>query len=98
MQEDTNTNTSQSPETQSADVREQLHQENISKVGQPRTAADAGAEQDSHFGAVEDDYNGQVDMTPVTPPMEGPYNLVGDEDQNVQDMDVDPQDEINSAG
>lgn len=91
-------NPPQAPETQPADIREQLHQENISKQGQPRDAAGVGPEPDSHFGAVEDDRSGHVDMTPVTPPMEGPYNLVGGEEDNLQDMDVDPQDEINDAG
>ena len=98
MQEDTTNTTQQSPETQSTDVREQLHQENISKVGQARTADDAGETQTSHFGAVEDEQSGHVDMVPVTPPMEGPYNLVGGEEADLQDTDVDPHDEINDAG
>lgn len=98
MHEERSMNTPQSPATQPADVREQLHQENISKQGTQRTAADAGAQQDSHFGAVEDDQSGQVDMTLVTPPMEGPYNLVGDDNKDTQSEDVDPHDEINDAG
>lgn len=98
MQQDQSKETPQAPETQPADVRKQLHQENISKVGDARDAADAGAEQDSHFGAVEDEASGHSDMQPVTPPMNGPYDLVGDESQDKQDMDVDPEDEINDAG
>ena len=97
MQEDNAMDTPQSPETQPAEVREELHQENISKQGQPRTADDAGATQSSHFGAVEDDASGHSDQVTVTPPMEGPYNVTGD-DADHQSMDVDPQDEINDAG
>lgn len=98
MQDDRSEAAPQAPETQPADVREQLGQENISKVGDARTAADAGAEPDSHFGAVEDEATGHSDMQVVTPPMEGAYNIVGGDEENKQDMDVDPQDEINSAG
>ncbi len=97
MQEDRTDDIPQSPETQPVDIREQLSQENISKVGEPRDASDAGEKQSSHFGAVEDDYNGHVDMTPVTPPMEGPYNLIGGDAESDQSEDVDPHDEINSA-
>jgi hypothetical protein len=84
--------TPQSPPTQPADVRDELHQENISKQGTPRDASDAGAEMDSHFGAVEDTGTGESDQQTVTPPMDGPYNVTGGE--NEQDEDVDPQDEI----
>ena len=98
MQDDQSGGAPQAPETQPADVREQLGQENISKVGDARTADDAGATPSSHFGAVEDEASGHSDMQVVTPPMEGAYNIVGGDDQNKQDMDVDPQDEINDAG
>lgn len=98
MSQRTSNDAPQAPETQPANVREQLDQENISKVGDGRTAADAGAQQDSGFGAVEDEKTGHSDQQVVTPPMNGPYNIVGGEDQNKQDSDVDPQDEINSAG
>ena len=97
MSEDRTDDTPQAPETQPADVRKQLHQENITKVGDARTAADAGATQSSHFGAVEDDYTGHSDQQVVTPPMEGPYNLVDDRSEVDQSEDVDPHDEINSA-
>lgn len=92
MDTDRSADVPQSPETQPADVRKELDQENISKEGQPRRAKNAGPEPDSHFGAVEDDQSGQVDMTPVTPPMEGPGHLThGNDDQS---EDVDPHQEI----
>ncbi|HEX6289647.1 MAG TPA: hypothetical protein VFZ66_10680 [Herpetosiphonaceae bacterium] len=96
MQED-RSNTPPSPETQPANVREQLHQENVTHEGAPRSADGVGPTQSSHFGAVEDDRSGHVDQTPVTPPMDGPYNLV-DEETNKQDQDVDPQQEIPGGG
>jgi hypothetical protein len=95
MQEDQNT--PQSPETQPADVREELHQENVSHQGQPRDAEGAGPTPSSHFGAVEDEQSGHVDQVPVTPPMEGSYDLI-DGDNNLQDIDVDPQREIPGGG
>lgn len=82
----------QEPETQPADVREELHQENIDKEGDPRSAADAGAQPDSHFGAVEDEASGHSDQQLVTPPMTGPDHITRGEDD--PDEDVDPQDEI----
>jgi hypothetical protein len=98
MQQDSTNTTPQAPETQTADVREQLHQENISKVGDVRDASDAGATPSSHFGAVEDDMTGHSDQQVVTPPMNGPYNLIeGDEDQD-KSADVDPEDEIVGGG
>ncbi len=97
MQEDRSPNVPQSPETQSADVREELHQENVTHEGQPRSAEDAGPTPSSHFGAVEDDQAGHVDQTPVTPPMEGPYNVVDGTDEK-QSTDVDPHTEIPGGG
>jgi|GEM_PF-5539959 len=98
MQPEQEANTPQEPATQPADVREELHQENISKEGDPRTAQDAGAEMDSHFGAVEDDLTGHSDQTLVQPPMTGPYNLVDADGDDHNAEDVDPQDEIVDAG
>ncbi len=96
MAEDTANTTPQSPATQSADVREELHQDNISKQGDQRNAVDAGAEMASHFGAVEDDATGHSDQVLVTPPMNGPYNLIEGEgaEGGDQSQDVDPEDEI----
>ncbi len=84
----------QSPETQPADVREELGQDNVTHEGQQRSAADAGAEADSHLGAVEDDYTGHSDQTPVTPPMDGPANLIDGREGEEPSVIVDPHDEI----
>jgi hypothetical protein len=84
----------QSPETQPAEVREELHQENITHEGQQRTADDAGPTPTSHFGAVEDDYRGHVDQTPVTPPMQGPANLIDDREGEDPSVFIDPHSEI----
>ncbi|HEY0736934.1 MAG TPA: hypothetical protein VGD69_18595 [Herpetosiphonaceae bacterium] len=96
MQEDRTQDTPQSPETQPAHVREELDQDNVTHEGTPRSAEGAGPTPSSHFGAVEDDQSGHVDQTPVTPPMDGPYDLIGDD--NRQDTDVDPQTEIPGGG
>lgn len=79
------------PANQPAATRDELDQQNISKQGEARTAADAGPEPDSHFGAVED--TGESDQQLVTPPMDGPSNVTGDDDATGS-LDVDPQDEI----
>lgn len=76
----------QSPETQPADVRDQLHQDLTSHAGTERSSADAGDTPASHFGAVE------TEVTPNEPPMKGPADLVnraGDDEQV-----FDPEDEI----
>ncbi len=96
MQEDQTRATPEQPATQPADVRRELRQDNIDKEGAPRTAADAGASPDSHFGAVEDPVTGQSDQVTVTPPMaQGPYNVTHGE--NKQDEDVDPHTEISGG-
>jgi hypothetical protein len=96
MQDDQSRAAPDQPETQSADVRRELQQDNIDKSGDDRTAADAGAEPDSHFGAVEDPVTGHSDQVTVTPPMaEGPYSVTRGE--NKQDEDVDPQTEISGG-
>jgi hypothetical protein len=98
MPEDQSQDAPQAPETQPAHVRKELDQENIDKVGTPRTAADAGPKQDSSFGAVEDDKTGESDMQVVTPPMNGPSNVTESDRGEDQSMDVDPQDEIVGGG
>lgn len=98
MPEDHSQDVPQAPETQPADVRKELHQENIDKIGTPRTAADAGERQSSSFGAVEDDKTGESDMQVVTPPMNGPYDIVGEDSGDEESKDVDPEDEIVGGG
>lgn len=88
----------QSPETQPADVREELGQDNVTHEGQQRTTEDAGPMPTSHFGAVEDDYTGHSDQVPVTPPMAGPANLIDDRQGEDPSVFVDPQDEILGGG
>ena len=94
MPENQSQDAPQAPETQPASVRKELDQENIDKIGTPRTAADAGAKQDSSFGAVEDDKTGESDMQVVTPPMNGPSNVTESDRGEDQSVDVDPEDEI----
>ena len=75
----------QSPETQPSEVREELAQSNISHDGAPRNADETQPGDSSQLGAVEDE------VTPIAPPMQGPGDLVGDEDSS---MGIDPVDEI----
>lgn len=92
MQDQQSTDPPSSPPTQPAEVREELDQENIDKTGEPRTAADAGPQADSHFGAVEDPSTGESDQNTVVPPMEGPSNVTGGSEDD--SLDVDPQQEM----
>jgi hypothetical protein len=75
----------QSPETQPADVRDELDQTQITHDGRARDG-DTGSTPSAHLGAVEDE------VTPVQPPMRSPDDLVGDEDQD--ETEIDPADEI----
>ncbi len=78
-------------------IRDELHQENIDKQGDQRTAADAGPMPSSHFGAVEDESSGHSDQVTVVPPMTGPVDVT--EDTGVEgDEILDPADEIQDAG
>ena len=74
-----------SPETQSPEVREELEQSQVSHEGTQRSGDEPEPGTASHFGAVE------TEVTPTTPPMRGPADLVGDEQS---DDTVDPADEI----
>ena len=75
----------QSPETQPPDVREQLGQEQISHDG---TAQRGGHPHPRTWqqGALE------TEVTPITPPMRGPADLVSPE-QDDDDL-IDPADEL----
>ncbi len=75
----------QSPETQPPEVREELAQSNISHDGVARDVDAVQPGDSSQLGAVEDE------VTPIAPPMQGPGDLVGDEDSL---MGIDPVDEI----
>ncbi len=76
----------QSPETQPSDIREQLDQEQISHEG---TAQSGGHPHPGtwHQGALESE------VTPITPPMRGPGDLVGSEEDDDDDL-IDPGDEL----
>jgi hypothetical protein len=76
----------QSPEVQPAPVRDQLDQTLTTHEGTERDAQSADPGSSSHLGAVD------TEVTPITPPMSGPDDLVGDED--VDDDLIDPAAEI----
>ena len=76
----------QSPETQSPDVREQLHQDQVSHEGTTRTGAQTWPDAATHMGAVD------TEVTPIMPIMRGPSDLVGEEESG--DDLIDPADEI----
>lgn len=73
-----------SPETQAPSVREQLEQDQVSHDGVARPSASSESGPDLHRGAVEDE------VTPISPPMRGPDDLVSDS----SDVIIDPDDEI----
>jgi hypothetical protein len=90
-----------SPEQQDEYVRDELDQEYITHQGDyrgakamPATAAMRG----KHLGATDDE------VVPVTPPMAGPADLVGERNENAQGNEtgsteigeeaVDPRDEL----
>ena len=75
----------QSPETQPADVREQLDQDLISHEGTRRSGDESGEAHSGYMGAVE------TEVTPVMPPVRGPDDLVS---QGDGDDDIDPADEL----
>jgi hypothetical protein len=91
----------QSPEKQDEYVRDELDQEFITHQGDYRTrrATPTSSEmRGKHLGATDDE------MVPITPPMSGPADLVGERNQNAQgnetgntqvgEEDVDPRDEL----
>lgn len=93
--------TPQSPEKQAEYVRDELDQELITHQGNYRTAAKTPGTpegQSGHLGATDDE------VVPITPPMAGPADLLGEEDVDAQgnetgDTEVgeemfDPRDEL----
>lgn len=74
-------------------LRHELHQENVDKQGDQRSAADAGPMPSSHFGAVEDEASGHSDQVTVTPPMDGPIDVTDDQGTEGDEI-IDPADEI----
>ncbi len=81
----------QSPEVQSADVREALQQAGVSHEGLEQPVRDAAPS--AHLGANE------LDVSPIVAPMRGPGNLLGPEAggdgrDDADDAGIDPVDEI----
>jgi hypothetical protein len=90
-----------SPEQQDEYVRVELDQENITHQGDYRGAQAMPATtalRGRHLGATDDE------VVPVTPPMAGPADLVGEKNENAQGNEtgsteigeeaVDPRDEL----
>jgi hypothetical protein len=81
---DSSKDTPQSPEGQQQYVREELDQEDITHRGDKREAPPSSAGQGEqahasrHLGAVDDE------VVPVVPPMSGPADLVGEQNENAQ--------------
>ncbi len=69
-----------SPEAQSPDVREELDQDLITHQGDWRKppTGPLPATRDQHLGALDDE------NVSITPPMSGPADLVGGQDQDAQ--------------
>ncbi len=99
MAGDSSQETPQSPEEQPAYVRQELDQEDISHEGDYRQPDPSSSESASmHMGAVD------TEVVPVTPPMSGPADLVGEHNENAQGNEtghtqtggetVDPRDEL----
>jgi len=86
MSDDNRGDVPAAPEMMPADVREELHQGQMTHEGQRRDATATGADKGQRMGAVEDE------MTPVQPPMAGPGNLIGHDDAD--DDILDPRDEL----
>lgn len=93
--------TPKSPEKQEEYVRDELDQEHITHQGEYRTAQSSpptAAQRGKHQGATDDE------VVPVTPPMAGPADLIGEANQNAQgnesgsteigEESVDPRDEL----
>ena len=72
--------TPKSPETQAPNVREELDQDLITHQGERRMPANGAKVHGGkhHMGALEDE------NVPVTPPMSGPADLIGEDDENGQ--------------
>jgi hypothetical protein len=77
---DSGAGTPKSPETQEPGVREELEQDMVTHQGDWRKAGSRGEGLGGkhHLGALEDE------NVPVTPPMSGPADLVGEDDADGQ--------------
>ena len=81
MDKEDSQGTPQSPEVHEQYVRKELHQGQVTHQGD-RREAERVVERDTttsgHLGALEDE------VVPVIPPMSGPADLIGEENQNAQ--------------
>ena len=91
--------TPQSPEKQEEYVREELDQDMITHQGDYRRQANstptAAADRSKHLGATDDE------VVPITPPMAGPADLLGERNEDAQGNDggagdemIDPREEL----
>jgi len=101
MAQETQADAPSSPENQDEHVREELDQEFITHQGDYRTSMAPLAianQRGKHTGATDDE------VVPVTPPMAGPADLVGETNQNAQgnesgtteigEESIDPREEL----
>ena len=90
--------TPQSPEKQEEYVREELDQDMVTHQGDYRTRKPdpvAPEDRSKHLGATDDE------VVPITPPMSGPADLVGEHNEDAQgnagasgDEMIDPHEEL----
>ena len=83
--------TPQSPEKQEEYVREELDQDMITHQGDYRQAGGsptAPADRSKHLGATDDE------VVPITPPMAGPADLIGESNEDAQGNDGEAGDEM----
>lgn len=88
---DTDSATPQSPEKQEEYVREELDQDMITHQGDYREAKTQRTDpnqRSKHLGATDDE------VVPITPPMAGPADLIGEKNENAQGNDGNPGDEM----
>jgi hypothetical protein len=98
---DADTATPTSPEKQAEYVRDELDQDLITHQGdyrQAQGAQKADKKESQHLGATDDE------VVPITPPMAGPADLVGENKENAQGNEtghteigeemIDPRDEL----
>lgn len=91
--------TPQSPEVQPEYVREELDQDLVTHEGEYRNPAAGGQRGGGmHLGALD------TEVVPITPPMSGPADLIGEHNENAQGNEtgsteigeetLDPRDEL----
>ncbi len=81
-----------SPETQSAEVRQELDQTEITHQGTavPSSSVEESGQTDSqqYMGASDDN------VTPIRPPVAGPADLTGSETSDDLEDEIDPSQEL----